>query len=248
MQHRDAFEWVEYCFSTNAEYSGMAVKEILLEAESLSLNKSNVAFLGPDYWSGLCEKHVDRVRDRLDYRLQVTEQQVIDAFRKARYLEHKVEEYRQQIAKGAFELTLANNRTPLRLAIPFSPELTVQHCLEVAMQLLGIRLNGEEYPDLETSARPSVSITIDRIPQAFNKQMGEFTDEELSRLELWITIIWRDEFEKHRGDMLYLERLRRYDLLEQYPKDRKRNTVERFEQTVQRAMWLCALSLLATGS
>jgi hypothetical protein len=243
LRHRRALGWENYCFATNADYSGKAVEEIGTLAESLALSKAQVEFLGPQYWSDVCEKHLHKVQHRLDFRLQVTEQQVIEAFRKARYYEEKVEEYRKQIASGNFVLEVKNNRTPLRLAIPFSPELTVRHCLEVAMQLLGITLDSETYSDLDTSARPSISITVDRVPQGFSKRIGDFTDEELRKLELWITVVWKDELENRRGDVLYLKRLRTYDMLHLTPKDRRATTVERYERSLQQTMWHSAVEL-----
>jgi hypothetical protein len=128
-QHRDGLGWSEYRFATNADYSGKAVEEILQAAESLGVDRSQLAFLGPQYWSELCEQHLAKVQPRLDYRLQVTEAQVIAAFQRARYYEHKVEEYRNQIAGGNYRLELKNNRTPITLSLPFSRDLTIEHCL-----------------------------------------------------------------------------------------------------------------------
>lgn len=255
MKYRASLGWQNYCFSTNADYSGTAASEILARAESLSLPKAKVAFLGPQYWSDLCEKHLEKVQDRLDYRLQVTEQQVLDAFRKARYYEERVKEYQELIASGKFVLTLGNNRTPLQLSIPFSPDLTVRHCLEVAKQFLGVSLDGKEYLDLDTSVHPRVSITVDRIPQSFNKRMGDFSDQELGRLELWIQIIWTDETKtgkreevSHRLEYLheYLH-LPRVGIVTLSPRERGIETIRRYERSVQQSIWQTAITLLSSA-
>jgi len=242
--HRAAIGWKTYCFATNADYSGNAVEDIQLQAESLGIPKSDLSFLGPQDWSDLCEKHLVAVQDTLDYRLQVTEAQVVEAFRKARFFEHKIEEYQKQIAAGNFVLNLANNRTPLRLSIPFSPDLTIRHCLKVAMQLLGVTLDAAQYSDLETSARPSVSITIDRIPQDFSKKIGELSDDELGRMELWITVIWKDELEQRREDTAYyLQQLRTFEALNLAPRQRGAQTFERYKRALQIGMWRSAATL-----
>jgi len=254
IKHRAELGWEDYSFASNADYSGKAVGEIQLQAESLGVQKSFLSFLGPQYWSDLCDKHLTRVQDRLDYRLQVTETQVIEAFRRARFFEHKIEEYRKQIAAGHFVFNLANNRTPLRLAIPFSPDLTVRHCLEVAMQLLGVTLDAEQYSNLMTSARPSVSITIDRVPQGFDKKIREFNSDELEHMALWITVIWKAELEE-RGEHLQLgyllvdtstvDALKALNLT---PQQRGAKTVERYERSLQMAMWRSANTLTSSSA
>jgi hypothetical protein len=185
----------------------------------------------------------------LDYRLFFTEQQTLEAFRKARYFESKVNEYEQLIKKNAYVLNIANNRTPIRLQIPFSLDLTIEHCLDVAMSLLGLTLRGEEYADLRTSASPRISITIDRIPQDFTKKLADYTEEERQKLNLWITIIWSDELSPvarpGAGEMQALLTVLR-DMNVDYG-DRRNTTIQRFERSLEESMWTTVLGIPSDG-
>lgn len=240
--HSVALGWNEYRFATNADYSGKAIEEILRTAVDLGIGKSKIEFHGPQYWSDLCEKYLSRVQERLDYRLQVTETEVIEAFRKARYFESKIEEYRKLIEEGNYHLELKNNRTPVTLSLPFSRDLTIEHCLDVAIQLLNITLDSRFYPDLRTSAQPSISIVLDRVPQGFKKKIGELSEDELARLELWIKIIWKDETEDRKGTTSYFELKHmesRHDLKISHASSEQRGeeTVSRYEHDFQMGIW-----------
>ncbi|WP_437960383.1 hypothetical protein WME76_48360 (plasmid) [Sorangium sp. So ce119] len=245
VEHWNTFEWLQYRLATNAEYTGRGVEEILKVAEELGVGKRSILFLGPDYWSELCDQHLSKVQSRLDYRLFFTEEQTIDAFRKARYFEHKVKEYERLIKDKGYVLDLANNRTPVRLQIPFSLDLTVEHCLDVAMSLLGLTLRREEYADLRTSASPSISITIDRVSQDFSKKLAEYTDEERQKLSLWITIVWSDELSSDtkrstREMHEFVTGLR--DVNIDYV-DRRAMTIRRFERSLEETMWTAVLGV-----
>ena len=87
---RPEIAWRYYTFATNANYTGPAVKSILKEAASLELGDDDIEFFGPEYWDDLCSKHFARVKERFDFRVTVTEDQVIEAFRKARYFDRSV--------------------------------------------------------------------------------------------------------------------------------------------------------------
>lgn len=243
VKHAKDLGWTEYRFATNADYSGNAVEEIHAVARELGIDRSKIEFHGPQYWSDLCEKHLQHVQHRLDYRLQVTEAEVIEAFRRARYFDSKVAEYQTLIATGKYQLQLKNNRTPLTLCLPFSRDLTIEHCVDVAMQLLNISLDSCAYEDLGTSARPSVSIVIDRVPQGFNKKIGDLSEDEIGRLELWIKVVWKDETEKPRQtDIRYYE-LKRVDRAIGLATSRvslaqrRQETIKRFEHHLQMGMW-----------
>jgi len=231
--HAKDLGWNNYRFATNADYSGNAVEEIYSVAQELGIDRSKIEFNGPQHWSDLCEKHLSKVQHYLDYRLQVTEAEVIEAFRKARYFDTKVDEYRKLIEEGNYQLQLRNNRTPLTLSIPFSRDLTIEHCLDVAMQLLNISLDSRAYADLGTSARPSISVVVDKVPQGFKKRIGDFSDDELSRLELWIKIIWKDETEKPKDSRIY------YQLATVHTSSKQRGseTIKRFEDDLSTRMW-----------
>ncbi len=248
VNHKKSLGWHYYVFATNANYSGNGVEQILVAAEELGIDRETISFHGPDHWSELCEKHIEKVKDRLDYRLIFSEDEVIDAFRKARYYEHKVNEYSDLISQGAYSIELSNNRTPLLLQIPFSPELTIKNCLNIATQLLNINLDSEDYHDLETSAQPSISITIDKVPQDFSKKLGEYSKEELSKLQLWIKIIWKD-MRKQASDKsqdMYLYRTTlsyKHDHSQALSEaERSKQTLSRFEMSLQNRMWSAASS------
>lgn len=236
--HRKDLGWNDYCFATNADYSGNGLEQILMKADALKISRKSIMFHGPKYWSDLCEKHFENVSERLDYRLKHTEEEVIDAFKKARYFEDKVKEYEELIKNDAYDIEIRNNRTPLRLQIPFSPSLTIKHCIDVAMQLLNLNMNAVEYPDLGTSARPSYSITIDRAPQGFSKKLSDYSEDELSKLQLWIKIIWNDEEQEDTRTVSRLECMK-YTLSTRVvsQKNKGRETISRFETTLQDSIW-----------
>lgn len=236
--HRKGLGWDNYCFATNADYSGNGVEQILTKADELKISRKSIMFHGPKYWSGLCEKHFKSVSERLDYRLKHTEEEVIEAFKKARYLENKVKEYEELIKNDNYDIEVGNNRTPLRLQIPFSPSLTIEHCIDVAMQLLNLNMDSVKYPDLGTSARPSYSITIDKAPQSFSKRLSEYSEDELSKLQLWIKIIWKDE---KKVDNIVLSRLEYMEdslSTEWISQEHKgKETISRFESRLQNSIW-----------
>lgn len=240
--HAKGLGWQDYRFATNADFSGNAVEEIYTVAKELGIDRSRIEFNGPKFWSDLCESHLSVVQSRLDYRLQVSEAEVIDAFRKAKYFESKVEEYRKLIQEGHYQLQLRNNRTPLSLCLPFSPDLTIKHCLDVAMQLLNVSLDSQPYADLGTSARPSISIVVDRVPQGFTKKMGELSEDELGRLELWIKIIWKDETTEPRDGAVNFELMRSHRTYDHAighatSQQRGKETINRFKGDLQFRMW-----------
>lgn len=241
--HAKNLGWAEYRFATNADYSGNAVEEIHAVAAELGIDRSKIEFHGPQYWSDLCEKHLQHVQHHLDYRLQVTEAEVIEAFRKARYFDSKVAAYQTLIANGNYQLQLRNNRTPLMLCLPFSPDLTIEHCVDVAMQLLNISLDSRAYADLGTSARPSISIVVDRVPQGFSKKIGDLSEDEISRLELWIKVIWKDETEEPRQTSTNYYEFKRMDSTiglatsRGSSAQRGKETIKRFEHDLQIGMW-----------
>lgn len=236
--HRKGLEWDDYCFATNANYSGNGVEQILIKADELKISRKSIIFHGPKYWSGLCEKHFENVSERLDYRLKHTEEEVIEAFKKARYFENNVKEYEELIKNDAYDIEVGNNRTPLRLQIPFSPSLTIEHCIDVAMQLLNLNMDSVEYPDLGTSARPSYSITIDKAPQSFSKKLSEYSEDELSKLQLWIKIIWKDEEQEDNREISRLEYRKDTVSTEVVgQKNRGQETITRFESSLQDSIW-----------
>jgi hypothetical protein len=87
---RKTIGWDFYSFATNANYTGVAHETILKEARALALADVDIEFLGPEHWDKLCHKFPLLAQERLDYRISLTEAQVIEALRKSRYFENIV--------------------------------------------------------------------------------------------------------------------------------------------------------------
>jgi hypothetical protein len=247
---RPEIDWEHYRFATNANYTGSAVKTIMAEGESLGISADNIDFLGPEYWNELCEKYFDRVRNRFDFRVTVTEEQVVEAFRKARYFDKYVTQYADMISKGNFVLTVKNNWTPVELEFPFSPDLTVENCVDAVQELLGVSLKWTNFADLGTSTGPSISLTVGQRGQTFKQTIGEVKaahpDQELV---FWITLVWKDKTQDdgmssqdvcrraHLSEFMYLERATVSE------PNRRRTTLDRAETMVQAMIWNAARKL-----
>lgn len=234
--HRNSIEWIKYSFATNADYSGDGFIKIINEAETLGLKKDNIEFLGPDYWSDLCEKHIDAVKHLLDYRLTYTEAEVEEAFKKARYYDSHITKYVGLISKDSFNIEIANNRTPIVLAIPFAPSLTVKQCLDVAKSLLGLTLETEHYSDIGTSASPGLSLTLDQKAQSFDKKLGDFSEDERKRLKLWVQTRYSlDERSKNSDSAMFELMYKTTSTVSR--EESKKKTIERFNKSIEDRMW-----------
>lgn len=246
---RSEIPWKNYAFATNANYSATGVKQILTTANTHSIENDAVDFLGPDYWCELCERHFAKVRDRLDYRLTVTEQQVVEAFRKARYYDKYVDEFSEKISTDKLVMVVKNNWTPVELEFPFSPDLTVENCVNAVQQLLGVSLKWTNFGDIGTSTGPSISLTVDRKGQTFKQTIREVQENNPNKdLEFWITLIWKDETKsdgnsgKNLSRMMYLDfmTLNRDQLSRT---ERKNKTLERAEKLLQAMIWKSAAKI-----
>lgn len=234
--HRHSIEWIKYSFATNADYSGDGFIKIITEAETLGLKKDNIEFLGPDYWSDLCEKHIDAVKHLLDYRLTYTEAEVEEAFKKARYYDSYITKYVGLISKDSFNIEIANNRTPIILAIPFAPSLTVKQCLDVAKSLLGLTLETEHYSDIGTSASPGLSLTLDQKAQSFDKKLGDFSEDERKRLKLWVQTRYSLDERSKNSDSAMFELMYKTTTTASREESKKK-TIERFNKSIEDRMW-----------
>jgi len=237
ISHKDILKWEKYTFASNANYSGNGIEKIFDFVDDSSISRDDISFLGPEYWSELCGKYLDKVKHMLDYRLLYSESEVEEAFRKARYYEKYINEYSGLIKKDNLRIEVANNRTPIILSIPFSKELSVKECLEVSKSLLGIDLKKEQYGDLGTSAKPSLSLTLDDKAQSFSKKISDFSEEELGRLKLWIKIVYQfDENSQRDPNSIYFEMLKK--TASPISKSQaKQSTLQRFESSIQERMW-----------
>lgn len=249
ISYKEKLGWEIYSFATNADYSGSGIEKIFSFASDNGLDTEHISFLGPEYWSELCDKHIERVRSRLDYRLIYSEEEVEDAFRKARYYDSYIEKYTNLISDYPVILEVSNNRTPLILELPFSAELTVKNCLDIVKELLGVDLNIQEYDDLNTTAQASISLTIDGIAQPFSKKIGDLSEEELEKLKFWIKIVYKvmKEKPKRNMDFIHLDKfeLKRWENYSESTLSRllgtdvdpSEETIKRFESLVQNKMW-----------
>ena len=257
--HRDGMGWQKYSFATNANYTGPAYESICKSAREVGLDsKTDLGFFGPEHWDELCDKHYERVKNRMDYRISVDEKQVLEAFRQARYYDRNVNAFAEKIRQAKYRVVVTNNRTPVELEIPFSPDLTVENCLDVAKEKLGISLEWTSFADLNTSAGPSVSLTINGYAQGFSKALSEIDLKPGDTLQLWIKILWQDgtkEDATPSTDKLYLalERYSCYDRsapverIERIPKDRTKETIARKEDLIQAMIWSSVAQMKETS-
>jgi len=255
---RSKIAWQYYAYATNANYTGNAVASIMAEATALNIPKDNIAFLGPEYWEDMCSKHFARVKDRFDFRVTVTEAQVVEAFRKARYYDEHVNKFAGLICKGSLVLKIKNNWTPVELEIPFAPELTVENCVDAVQELLGISLKWTNFTDLGTSTGPSISLTVDQRGQAFKQTIGEVQAANGNKdFMFWITLVWKDRTQSdglaHDMHMMCARlnlshSFQTLDRLAFVEADRRKHTLQRAEEMVQAMIWASTRKLKSRSS
>jgi hypothetical protein len=144
VKHRDKLGWKRYNISTNTEYSDEGMNFINNQMRKIRITSAEVGFLGPGTWNRLCSEYPRIVMDWFDYRVIVSKDAVKKAFEDARYYPKYVTKYAAQIAETDFNVILTNNRTPLELVLPFSPQLTVKHLL---VHKYGDRRKNEKMAD-----------------------------------------------------------------------------------------------------
>jgi hypothetical protein len=199
--HREELGWRRYVLATNVSYSPEAIETLTSKCREISPQAHELEFFDQRCWSALCAKHEQALRNWFDYRVLVTPEAVIQAFRTAGYYDRFVQEYEVKMKATEFHVVLTNNRTPLELDIPFASDLSVENLLDVGKILLQLKLDSTPFPDLGTSARLSLSITIDRVAQSFKKTLSEIGIRSGGELQLWVQVIWQDESdnESQRG-------------------------------------------------
>ena len=238
--------WIHYSFALNAPLSGIGFGKILQFAALARIDTTSISFLTPDYWDDLCERHRAQIERFFDYRVFVSEAEVIEALRKARYYDEVVLRATEQLRATSLQLTVSNNRTPVELVLPFSGEMTIEQLLDVVKETLGLSLSWANFPDLGTSCGPSLSMTVDRTAQPFRLKLSELTEEQRAKLQLWIKLVWRDEVRKDGdpvdGTRLYLYHYdRSLSRLEEgrgvSRSDRGKVTLERMNVILQASIW-----------
>lgn len=252
VEHREGVKWDVYTLATNAWYSGNGFEQVLETAKELGLKDEQVRHLGPTYWDGLCKKYASRIEDRFYYRITAEERHVLEAFRKQRYYEHIIKDYQEKIQGSDFRLVLTNNRTPVEISIPFSPQLTVKNLVDVAKSLLGVSLDWTNFSDLSTSAGPSLSIAIDRQAQPFGSKIAELPIKSGDEIEFWIKLVWRDGLQKDGEDGAGTVARLQYLFLDTPGLNSKGHrgplTIARSEAIVQNQIWEHVKQLLSDGA
>jgi len=236
---RNTYKWREYIICVNASITGSGYEKLLEFKKSRDLSESDIKILQADDWSELAEKHIDSIKQYLDYRLLVTEDELKHAFEKARYYDQYIQQYMSAVNSTPVSVKLTNNRTPICIELPFSSDLTVKQLLDVAKALFGIDMNKRQYKELETSASPSVSLLYNGQAQSFDKKISEVIHEGDNSFELWIKIVWRDYREDSSDKMLEFK----YVIGSEKYTNRGQETIRRTESFYQANMWDSAISI-----
>lgn len=243
---KEILSWDTYVFATNANYTGSAFTSILEAAKELGLDEKKIEILGPEYWDKLCIRHEGLIANRFDYRIPIQKERVSQAFENQRYYPQYVSQYTTEVNNANLVMRVSNNRTPAILEIPFSPDLTVENLVDVVKDLLGVSLEWTNYQDLGTSAGPSISLTLDKKKQTFDKKIGELNLGQENELELWITIVWRDEEKKDATEstkymkLYHLEYLKDFNAISRESisyGERKEKTISRSEEIIENMLW-----------
>ena len=242
---RGTFDWQTLKYCLNAPLTGDGLHKILAHAASLGLQTDSVDALGPDYWNDLCEKHTSVIEELFDYRVFVSELQVREALKKARYYDSIIEEAMHSIAATPMPLTVTNNRCPAALVIPFSGDLTVEQLVDVAMSLYGVTLDWANFPDLGTSCGPSVSLTTARRSHPFKTKIRDLSPEQRADLQLWIKLVWKDSLAERkdcfdgeqRMHFLMTDTLLKREVIDIPSSERGALTLKRTELIFQASIW-----------
>ena len=100
-------------------------------------------------------------------------------------------------------------------------------------------MDKRHYPELGTSASPSISLLYKGQAQSFNKKISEVIQEDDNSFELWVKIVWRDYREDSSDKMLDLK----YVIGSEKHINRGKETVNRTESFYQEKMWDSAISI-----
>lgn len=245
--------WRHYAIALNAPLSGVGFSKISNVAKSRGLKESALSILSPEYWDQLCGRHTEAIRHLFDYRVFIPETEVIEALKKARYYDRFVQQAMQQMKTDPLDVTISNNRSPVELTLPFSGEMTVEQLLDVAKSVLGISVDWANFPDLETSCGPYLSMTVDRVAQPFKRKLSELTPDQRAKLQLWIKLVWRDKLEtdeEHFDGTKATFSLGRMIVVSgerpESERERGRVTLDRMEAIVQTKIWQSLMARAAS--
>jgi len=186
-------KWKRLALCTNAPFSREAMAIIVQEFGKQRVEAGELGFLGPDRWGTFVDKYPNIVSERFNYRVRASIDDVVNAFEGARYIEQYIKEYVEKTQGDDYHVILTNNRNAVEIEIPFSPELTVESLVDISLQLLDISLESSNYPDLNTSARLSISAVVSGSALPFRKKLSEIPIHSGGFIELFIRIIWKKE-------------------------------------------------------
>jgi hypothetical protein len=234
--------WVHYSVALNAPLSGIGLSKINEFATSQALPTASLSILPPEYWSELCERHAEAIKHLFDHRFTLTEAQVIEAMKKAQYYDSFIHQAVEHTRTAPLNVVVSNNRTPVELVIPFSGELTVGQLYHVVKSHLGLSTDWANFPDLGTSSGPSLSMTVDRVPQSFKLKLSELTAEQRSKLQLWIRLSWQDDLQsdedRDKANKVFLQDFSRIIIHRPETKEaRGRITLDRMDSIIQNTIW-----------
>ncbi len=242
IMNRSKLPWSKYSIASNADFTAAGIAQVEAALTKHHINKSDIEFLGPNHWHGLCLKYTKVVEDRFYYRVTLQELDVIRALQQARYYESFISEARNKLRETPITLRITSNRILLEFEVPFSKDLTVENLLDVCKELYGVNLDWVNFADLSTSAGPSVSIANGDKLVPFKRKIGDVVTGNEAHLEFWIQIIWKDEIKTDaissdkvlRLFAYYGREVARDSLVES---DRRELTIRRCEEYLQNLMW-----------
>jgi hypothetical protein len=243
VEARGDLGWERHFMALNAPLAGIGFSKIVDFAASKEIEKTDIEFLPHEYWSSFCDKHTKYIRAFFDYRVFVTESEVIELMHKAKYYDQHVREAQLKLREHPLPVSISNNRTPVELIVPFSGDLIVEQLLDVVRTKLGISLDWANFPDLRTSCGPSLSLSVDQVAQPLTLKLSELSHEQLSKLQLWITLLWRDELgndgDHYDGSIhFHLYRLDPSDgTRPASKKERGEMTLKRMDSVIQSSIW-----------
>ena len=76
---REELPWKDYSIAINAPLTGVGLSKINECSQAHGLSPDDVIILSPEHWNTLCECHEGYIRHLFDFRVFVTEMQVIEA-------------------------------------------------------------------------------------------------------------------------------------------------------------------------
>jgi hypothetical protein len=140
--HRHRLGWDTYLFAANAPFSGVAVAKIMQAASRCGLSQDDIVFRGPDYWDALCGAHSSAIEDRFDYKVSLSQMQLLEAL--CEYVENSLrqrppdQELAEYVNSGGVPIDIRNSLTKLVVQVLLSPKMRVEQLVGALLHLLKI--------------------------------------------------------------------------------------------------------------